>query len=135
MAPEVSLNENYSLSADLYSFSILFWEVLTLRKAFAYLPADEHRERVIKNDERPELDPHWTPGIKDLLVGCWARNPFQRPTARDAHKSTRAEIQALYVDEFRRGCVIPPESNIGVRAGSGVGLSAAASLAAVEPLR
>jgi serine/threonine protein kinase len=131
MAPEVSLNENYSLSADLYSFSILFWEVLTLRKAFAYLPADEHRERVIKNDERPELDSHWTPGIKDVLVGCWARNPFQRPTARDAHKSLRAEIHALYVDEFRRGCSIPPDNNISVVGG----LSAAAAATAVEPLR
>jgi serine/threonine protein kinase len=100
MSPEVALNENYSLSADLYSFAILFWEVLTLRKAFAYLPVDEHRERVIKNDERLELDPSWSPGIRDILEGCWARNPFQRPAARDVYKAIRAEIQAIYVDEF-----------------------------------
>jgi hypothetical protein len=103
MSPEVALNENYSLSADLYSFAILFWEVLTLRKAFAYLPVEEHRERVIKNDERPELEPSWSPGIKDVLAGCWARNPFQRPSARDAHRSLRSEIQTIYVDEFK-GC-------------------------------
>lgn len=100
MAPEVALNENYTLSADLYSFAILFWEVLTLRKAFAYMPVEEHRERVIKNDERPELDPAWSDNMKDLLQGCWARNSFHRPTARDAYKAIRTEIQSIYQEEF-----------------------------------
>jgi serine/threonine protein kinase len=100
MAPEVALNEPYNLSADIYSFGILMWEILTLQKAFAYMSADEHRERVIINNERPELDPQWSFKMKDLFEACWTRSPFERPAARDVYKAVRTEIQTIYREEF-----------------------------------
>jgi len=103
MAPEVALSEPYGLSADLYSFAILLWELLTLQKAFAYMPVEEHREMVVKNGQRPELDsffPQWSPALKELLEGCWSPDPFRRPTARDVYKSLKAEIQTMYHEEF-----------------------------------
>ena len=35
MAPEVALCKNYGLSADVYSFSILLWEIISLKIPFA----------------------------------------------------------------------------------------------------
>ena len=70
MAPEVSLSEPYGLSADLYSFGILLWELLTLEKAFARMPVDEHRERVIRNNERPEKDPSWSASLQEIFGKC-----------------------------------------------------------------
>lgn len=102
MAPEVALSEPYHLSADMYSFSILLWEILTLEKAFARMPVDEHRERVIKGNERPEMDPGWSEGLQQLLGGCWKRNPFQRPTARDVYKLLRQEMQEIMAESFPR---------------------------------
>lgn len=48
MAPEVALGEPYNLSADIYSFAILFWELVSLEKAYGRLSQDEHKETVIK---------------------------------------------------------------------------------------
>jgi serine/threonine protein kinase len=100
MAPEVALSENYNLSADIYSFSILFWEILTLSKAFEYLPADEHRDRVIKNGERPDLDKSWSLGLCALMEGCWHASATKRPAARDVYKVIRQEISAAYDKDF-----------------------------------
>lgn len=103
MAPEVALSEPYSLNADLYSFAILLWELLSLKKAFAYMPVDDHRELVVKNNDRPELDPSWSQGLCDLLESCWHRSPFERPSAKDAYKAIRTEIQEIYVNDFWKG--------------------------------
>jgi len=100
MAPEVSLSEPYTLSADMYSFAILFWELLTLQKAFGYMPVEEHHDMVVKGGERPELDPSWSTAIKEILEGCWNPNPFARPAARDVCKAIRQEIQTMYQEQF-----------------------------------
>lgn len=100
MSPECAKSEPYSLSADLYSFAILLWELLSLRKAFCYMPVDEHRTRVIMEHERPEIDPAWSNGIVEILEGCWHRNPFSRPAAREVYKALRGEIQSMYEKSF-----------------------------------
>lgn len=105
MAPEVSLSEPYDLSADMYSFSILFWELLTLEKAFSKMPVDEHREKVIKNNERLPTDPAWGKVIEELLEGCWRRSPFKRPSAKEAYKILRQEIQSIVAEEFPQQAV------------------------------
>ena len=35
MAPEVALCKNYGLSADVFSYSILLWEIISLKIPFA----------------------------------------------------------------------------------------------------
>ena len=35
MAPEVALCKTYGLSADVYSFSVLLWEIISLKIPFA----------------------------------------------------------------------------------------------------
>lgn len=100
MAPEVALSEPYHLSADIYSFSILFWEILSLDKAFGRLSVEEHKERVVKGMERPELDPTWSDSVRGLLEGCWKRSPFQRPTARDVFKALKMEIHGILAEHF-----------------------------------
>lgn len=100
MAPEVALLEPYGLSADMYSLAILMWEVLSLRKAFSYLPVEEHRERVVKGGERLELDSNWSSTVHHLLESCWHRDPFKRPPAKEVYKMIRNEIQTIVNDEF-----------------------------------
>jgi serine/threonine protein kinase len=100
MAPEVALSQPYNLSADIYSFSILFWEILTLSKAFERLAPDEHRERIIKKGERPDLDKNWSPGLCVLFEGCWHTSATRRPAARDVYKVIRQEITVAYDKDF-----------------------------------
>jgi serine/threonine protein kinase len=100
MAPEVALSEPYNLSADMYSFGILLWELLTLDKAFARMPVDEHRERVVKNNERPEIDPGWSEQLQEMLEGCWNPSPFARPSAKDVYKALWQEVQNKVAEDF-----------------------------------
>lgn len=100
MAPEVSLCAPYGLSADLYSFGILAWEILALEKAFGRMPVDEHRERVVLGNERPELLPEWTDSLKDILEGCWDGDLQQRPEAKEVHKMLQREIQNMVARDF-----------------------------------
>ena len=100
MAPEVANSEPYGLSADMYSFGVLFWELMALEKAFGRMSVEEHRERVVKGRERPELDPTWSDPLQAILEGCWQRNPFKRPSARDIYKTLQQEIQRIVAEEF-----------------------------------
>jgi serine/threonine protein kinase len=100
MAPEVALCEPYGLSADMYSFSILMWEMLALEKAFGRMPTDKHRELVVLGTDRPKIDPEWTSGLKDILEGCWASDPLQRPEAKNVYKMLQQEIQDMVARDF-----------------------------------
>jgi Protein tyrosine and serine/threonine kinase len=98
MAPEVALNEPYGLPADLYSFSVLFWEVLSLDKAYGRLSVDEHKERVIRGNERLPLK--WSKGLNQILCDCWTRDQRSRPEAAEVKLMVRQEIQDLVARDF-----------------------------------
>jgi serine/threonine protein kinase len=100
MAPEVALSKPYGTSVDLYSFGILLWEMLSLEKAFGGVTVEEHRERVLHGGERPKLAVEWTDALQRILQGCWARDPFQRPSAGTVHQQLRNEIQEMISQEF-----------------------------------
>ncbi|CAJ1946234.1 unnamed protein product [Cylindrotheca closterium] len=100
MAPEVSLGEPYHLSADIYSFAILFWELCALEKAFGRMSQEEHKERAIYNDDRPPIKKEWKPEISALLQKCWKRNPRERIDAADLYQKLRHEVNLYYEEGF-----------------------------------
>jgi len=100
MAPEVALGQPYNLSADVYSFSILFWELVALEKAFGKLSQEEHRETVIKKDDRPPLKRDWRPAIQHILQNCWKRNPRERTNAQELYKQLKEQVDSYYEDGF-----------------------------------
>ncbi len=83
-APEVfedkENREKYRKSADVYSFAIIFSEVLTGEMPFEGMPQTNLLQR-IRNGERPPL-PHvdYCPDyLSELINKCWATNPGERP--------------------------------------------------------
>mmetsp|Transcript_205 Transcript_205/g.345 ORF Transcript_205/g.345 Transcript_205/m.345 type:complete len:388 (-) Transcript_205:474-1637(-) len=100
MAPEVALGEPYNLSADIYSFAILFWELVALEKAFGKLSQEEHRENVIQKNDRPPLKKEWKPAIQYILQSCWKRNPKERVNAKDLYKMLKEQVDVYYEDGF-----------------------------------
>jgi len=101
MAPEVSLGEPYHLSADIYSFAILFWELCALEKAFGRMSQEEHKERAIYNSDRPPIKKEWKPAISALLEKCWKRNPRERIGAADLYQKLRHEVNLYYEEGFK----------------------------------
>jgi serine/threonine protein kinase len=100
MAPEVSLGEPYHLSADIYSFAILFWELCALEKAFGKMSQEEHKERAIHANDRPPIKREWKPAVAKLLEKCWKRKPGERINAPDLYKQLREQVDIYYEDGF-----------------------------------
>ena len=100
MAPEVALGQPYNLSADIYSFSVLFWELVALEKAFGKMSQEEHREKVIKKNDRPPLKRDWRPAIQQILQNCWKRNPRERLGAKDLYTQLKEQVDTYYERGF-----------------------------------
>merc|ERR1712157_603834 len=73
MAPEVVKREPYNLLADVYSFGVLLWELLTLKTH------DYDYEDFLSNKERPNIPRSLQSPIRDLISRCWSENINERP--------------------------------------------------------
>lgn len=100
MLPLPELGEPYNLSADIYSFAILFWELVALEKAFGKLSQEEHKKTVIHGNDRPPLKREWRPAIHSILQNCWQRNPRERTSAKDLYNELREQVNMYYDDGF-----------------------------------
>mmetsp|Transcript_8641 Transcript_8641/g.18152 ORF Transcript_8641/g.18152 Transcript_8641/m.18152 type:complete len:749 (-) Transcript_8641:74-2320(-) len=78
MAPEVIRHERYQYSADVYSFAILMWVLLTREVPFKDLGQIEAAGRVALDHARPPF-PEGTPAkVKYLVENCWVDDPEKR---------------------------------------------------------
>lgn len=81
MAPEVALSQDYSFPADVYSFSVLLWEICALEKPYANATSfDDLRRKVARKGIRPSLQKVASPVVKKLLQDGWQTDPNLRPT-------------------------------------------------------
>jgi len=66
---------------DLYSYGIVFWEMLTGEEPYGEHDSYNTFVKAICNDnERPEIPEDMHPSLKNLLELCWHREPEKRPT-------------------------------------------------------
>ena len=80
IAPENALGHKSGLPSDVYSFAILFYEVITLQVPFSEIKLVAHfKEQVIRGQHRPDLK--YVPTyLQDLLSDSWDANPNKRPS-------------------------------------------------------
>jgi len=80
MAPEVFSEAGlYGLPADVYSFVLILWEVMSLRLPFNGLSADEHSVSTYVKKLRPKINKSWPNAMKRLIKDGWHHNPSRRP--------------------------------------------------------
>eukprot|EP00585_Thalassiosira_rotula_P012950 CAMPEP_0196131622 /NCGR_PEP_ID=MMETSP0910-20130528/1549_1 /TAXON_ID=49265 /ORGANISM="Thalassiosira rotula, Strain GSO102" /LENGTH=795 /DNA_ID=CAMNT_0041391105 /DNA_START=41 /DNA_END=2428 /DNA_ORIENTATION=- len=80
MAPEMAQVMPYGLSADVYSFGILVWEMLSLKHAFEKYNREKHYKYVVVEGIRPKVFKSWPFSIKNIVQRCWHKDPLERPT-------------------------------------------------------
>ncbi len=95
MAPEIGLKQPYNLRADVYSFTILLYEVLTLEKAFPNLQTNEIFERVHLKMHRPRMHLFWSQRLKELFRCCWSHIPDDRLPMNYVQAVLQKEISEL----------------------------------------
>ena len=80
MAPEVVLSRPYTFSAEIYSWSIILWQMVAHDKPFAQLSLAGHAEGVAKGGLRPPLSKRWPEALRLLLSSSWEAAAAKRPT-------------------------------------------------------
>jgi serine/threonine protein kinase len=101
MAPEVIRHENYSSPADVYSFAIVLWQLLTREHPFADKSTFEAAATVAMEKGRPPFPDGTPPSIQELIESCWAHNPEDRPQFDDIIASlNNIEASSLSDDEL-----------------------------------
>lgn len=79
MAPEVMASRPYTEKADVYSYGIMLWEMLTSDYPFRGLRDVQVTVSVMQNDIRPIIPQDCPPKLSQLIQKCWAREPETRP--------------------------------------------------------
>ncbi|XP_012945165.1 mitogen-activated protein kinase kinase kinase 7 isoform X2 [Aplysia californica] len=81
MAPEVFEGSNYSEKCDVFSWGIIFWEVLTRRKPFDEIGGPAFRIMwAVHNGRRPPPIQNLPKPLEILMTRCWSGNPSERPS-------------------------------------------------------
>ncbi|CAN0078361.1 unnamed protein product [Heterosigma akashiwo] len=80
MAPEVLGNQKYSESADVFSFSIVCWEMLSKACPYEGMSQIQVGMAVLNHGLRPKI-PGWCPDyFKDMIESSWKHEPAERPS-------------------------------------------------------
>ncbi|XP_041999561.1 serine/threonine-protein kinase STY46-like isoform X2 [Salvia splendens] len=83
MAPEVIEHKPYDHKADVFSFGVVVWELLTGKLPYEYLTPLQAAVAVVQRGLRPTIPTHTNAKLAELLERCWQRDPALRPDFSD----------------------------------------------------
>lgn len=79
MAVEVIRKHPYNVKADVFSFSILLWELMALCKPYDGLVGQQVKECVSVFGERPAIPRTWPTNLRRILRRGWTESIVDRP--------------------------------------------------------
>ncbi|KAH0787238.1 TKL family protein kinase [Histomonas meleagridis] len=110
MAPEVIQCTAYGAKADVYSYGIILWELLTHDLPFQGLKEVQVAMTVINRDSRPIIPQSCPPKLSVLIKLCWDKDPSKRPdftkivqafaSGEVFYPGTNHEIVKAYLNQY-----------------------------------
>src|SRR6266540_3020408 len=80
MAPEILQRKKYTTASDIYSFSMIMWELITDRMPFWDQNNDVELIVKICKNFRPPIIKNAPKDYVELMQECWDSDPNKRPT-------------------------------------------------------
>ena len=80
MAPEVVNKQPYNFKVDVYSFGIIFCEILSGKKSFRDFTEERFLSSVVAGNKRPTMNKAWPKKVIELMENCWDADMTRRPT-------------------------------------------------------
>lgn len=81
--PQVIEHKPYDEKADVFSFAIVLWELLTCRIPYADMTPLQAAVGVVQKGLRPAMPQGTPPALAMLMEACWGQDPARRPSFRD----------------------------------------------------
>ncbi|CAM9599544.1 unnamed protein product [Choristocarpus tenellus] len=92
MAPEVLANQKYSETADVYSFGIVCWELLSRVCPYEGMSQIQVAVAVLNSGLRPII-PDWCPPFfRNLIEVSWQQDPTLRPSFHQVLENIRQQV-------------------------------------------
>ena len=92
MAPEVVSCLPYGFSADVFSFGILFWQMMALQTPFYDFDTDKHFDQVVVKAKRPHRLKRIPKLLHKMMELCWSADPSKRPNFKQVSVQLQSEI-------------------------------------------
>lgn len=83
IAAEVLANQSYTTTADVYSYGIILWELLTAKCPYESMTPIQCALAVLNKNQRPEIPPWCPPALHALIRKCVKKEPTERPSFED----------------------------------------------------
>jgi tetratricopeptide (TPR) repeat protein len=96
MAPEIMVYKPYTSSADIYSYGVILWELVTRKIPFEGQPPAVIVPQVTQG-KREAVDPipeSCPPKLSRLIRQCWTKELSERPSANDAINQLKEEVSS-----------------------------------------
>eukprot|EP00210_Caulerpa_lentillifera_P007267 g6952.t1 len=105
MPPELLRGGILTPAADVYSFAVLLWELLTGVRPFEGKTHGEIVLLVVNREKRPQIPDYCPDGYAELLEDCWRQSHLERPgfpEVVDRLKELLLEEQEKQTSEFNK---------------------------------
>lgn len=99
MAPEVARDEPYNLTADAYSFGILFWQICSLTTPYVGLNETTHAAQVVQRGLRPKPDKSWPYSWTSLMSSAWDADASRRPKMNEIVQQLQLSIEDMSMED------------------------------------
>jgi serine/threonine protein kinase len=80
-------NETYSRSADIFSFAVLLWEIMTQDEPYKDFKFSWDVADFVLQGKRLPLPQECSTHISELISQCWAQEPNDRPAIAEVVKT------------------------------------------------